>query len=598
MQSSRIFIVGSGVVGTATGEGFLAAGHEVTFIDVSPARIRELQARGHDVRDELDLSGESDSFIFLTLPTPHAGYEYDLRAFTAGSTSVGKALAASPARHTVVVRSTVPPGTTEGLVKTVLEENSGMVAGEGFALASNPEFLRAASAAEDFRNPWMTVIASRDPQTVERLRALLSPFGGDMRTFSNPAEAEFVKCSHNIFNAAKISFWNEMWLVAREIGLDLDPIAATVAKSAEGSINPQYGIRGGAPYGGVCLPKDTCGFLGYADSVGVDMQLLRAVVAGQRAPGEGGQQRGRGRRAGGPGHRSRMTLPLYYYVLGTPLGVLGLFRWGCWLVRRIPAVLYKPVVNDFRTSISIAVPVYQEDPIIFETAIQSWLANNVEEVILVIDQSDKVCQEIASRYPVTVVITDVPGKRDALVKGWNAALDRAGRAGRLRHHLGAGRGGRGVQAVRGPPHGRRRHAAERVRQHGPAVPADRHVPRPPLLRRERQPELPRQGRLLPLRTHRGVPPLGADGDPGRVHERDVLGRPVPVGRRQAPHHAHPGVRLPDLHAAHRAGVVDVPGQPTGVPQAAPAVGAQHLALGPAGAVAPRGSGATRSSPTR
>ena len=238
----------------------------------------EEQARGHDVRNELDLSSEPDSFIFLTLPTPHAGYEYDLRAFTAGSTSVGKALAASPARHTVVVRSTVSPGTTEGLVKTALEENSGMVAGEGFALASNPEFLRAASAVEDFQNPWMTVIASRDPQTVERLRALLSPFGGDMRTFTNPAEAEFVKCAHNIFNAAKISFWNEMWLVAREIGLDLDPIAATVAKSAEGSINPQYGIRGGAPYGGVCLPKDTCGFLGYADSVGVDMQLLRAVV--------------------------------------------------------------------------------------------------------------------------------------------------------------------------------------------------------------------------------------------------------------------------------------------------------------------------------
>jgi UDPglucose 6-dehydrogenase len=113
---------------------------------------------------------------------------------------------------------------------------------------------------------------------VERLRALLSPFGGDMRTFGNPAEAEFIKCSHNIFNAAKISFWNEMWLVAREIGLDLDPLAATVAKSAEGSINPQYGIRGGAPYGGVCLPKDTCGFLGFADTVGVDMPLLRAVV--------------------------------------------------------------------------------------------------------------------------------------------------------------------------------------------------------------------------------------------------------------------------------------------------------------------------------
>jgi UDPglucose 6-dehydrogenase len=279
MPSSRIFIVGSGVVGTATGEGFLAAGHEVTFIDVSAARVRELESRGHDVRTELSLSGEPDSFIFLTLPTPNAGYEYDLRAFIAGTASVGKALAGSSGRHTVVVRSTVPPGTTEGLVRKVLEDSSGLAAGDGFALASNPEFLRAVSAAEDFRNPWMTVIASRQPETVERLRALLSPFGGELRTFANPAEAEFVKCAHNVFNAAKISFWNEMWLVAREIGLGLDPIASTVAKSAEGSINPLYGIRGGAPYGGVCLPKDTCGFLGYADSVGVEMPLLKAVVA-------------------------------------------------------------------------------------------------------------------------------------------------------------------------------------------------------------------------------------------------------------------------------------------------------------------------------
>ena len=164
-----------------------------------------------------------------------------------------------------------------------------MVANEGFGLASNPEFLRAVSAAEDFRHPWMTVIASRDPQTVERLRALLSPFGGELRTFTNPAEAEFIKCAHNIFNATKISFWNEMWLVGQHLGLDVDEIAATVAKSAEGSYNPSYGIRGGAPYGGVCLPKDTQGFLGVADSMGLRMPLLKAVVEVNdqmaRAPG-------------------------------------------------------------------------------------------------------------------------------------------------------------------------------------------------------------------------------------------------------------------------------------------------------------------------
>ena len=550
------------------------------------------------MRTELDLADEPDSFIFLTLPTPHAGYEYDLRAFTAGSTSVGKALKASSARHTVVVRSTVPPGTTEGLVQTVLEENSGMTAGEGFALASNPEFLRAVSAAEDFRNPWMTVIASRDPETVERLRALLSPFGGDMRTFTNPAEAEFVKCSHNIFNAAKISFWNEMWLVARQIGLDLDPIAATVAKSAEGSINPQYGIRGGAPYGGVCLPKDTCGFLGYADSVGRRHAAAARRRRGQRALGEGGQQRGRGRRRAGPGRRSRMTLPLYYYVLGTPLGVLGLFRWSMWLIRRIPAVLYKPVVNDYRTTISIAVPVYQEDPVIFETAIQSWLANGVEEVILVIDASDKVCQEIASRYPVTVVITDVPGKRDALVKGWNAAStdlvalvdsdtiwapDVAAEV--CKPFADPRIGGVGTrQSVYG--------------SNGPALPAHRHVPRPPLLRRERQPDVPRAGGVLPVRTHRGLPPLGADGHRAGVHERDVLGRPVPVRRRQAADHADPRARAPDLHAAHRAGVVDVPGQPAGVPASSGCAGRATPGGRTCGRCRAGGSGATRSSPSR
>src|SRR5918998_1239019 len=233
MQSSRIFIMGSGVVGTATGEGFLAAGHDVTFIDIAPERVRELRERGLDVRTEIDLTGEPDSLIFLTLPTPNDGHRYDLSAFTAGTAAVGRALAPVNAHHTVVVRSTVPPGTTEG--------------------------LRAVSAAEDFAHPWMTVIASRDPETVDRLRVLLSPFGGELRTFADPAEAEFIKC-------------------AQKLGLDLDPIAATVARSAEGSINPQYGIRGGAPYGGVCLPKDTCGFLGFADTIGVDMPLLRAVV--------------------------------------------------------------------------------------------------------------------------------------------------------------------------------------------------------------------------------------------------------------------------------------------------------------------------------
>jgi UDPglucose 6-dehydrogenase len=275
---ARIFIVGSGVVGSATGRGFAQAGHQVTFIDIAEARISALSAEGHDARSTLDLENEPESYLFLTLPTPNVGHKYDLTAFRQGAEDVGKALANATAVHTVVVRSTVPPGTTEKLVKPLLESNSAKTEGLGFSLASNPEFLRAASAEDDFRWPWMTVIGARSKRVAERLTGLLEPFGGQLRVFDDPGTAEFVKCAHNIYNATKISFWNEMWLVAQELGIDHDLVATTVADSAEGSYNRHYGIRGGAPYGGVCLPKDTQGFLGFSHELGVKMPLLEAVV--------------------------------------------------------------------------------------------------------------------------------------------------------------------------------------------------------------------------------------------------------------------------------------------------------------------------------
>lgn len=275
---TRIFVVGSGVVGSATGRGLVAARHDVTFVDTSPQRVAALAAEGHDARPALDLRGEPGGYIFLTLPTPSTVDGYELSTFRQGVLDVGTALREANSVHTVVVRSTVPPGTTQNLVKPLLERASGMTEGTGFGLAANPEFLRATCADDDFRWPWMTVIGARSRRVGERLRALLEPFGGQLRIFDRPETAEFVKCAHNIFNAAKISFWNEMWLVCDRLGLDHDQVATTVADSAEASLNRGYGIRGGAPYGGVCLPKDTLGFLGFARDLGVGMPLLSAVV--------------------------------------------------------------------------------------------------------------------------------------------------------------------------------------------------------------------------------------------------------------------------------------------------------------------------------
>lgn len=278
MHSQRIFIIGSGVVGAATGEGLLSAGHEVTFIDINPDRLDHLRGLGYDARRELTMRYEQSSFLFLALPTPSDGRRYDLRAFQSGATAVGHALADARGYHTVVVRSTVPPGTTEGLVAETVELLSGKRLGTDLALACAPEFLRAASAVEDFRFPWMSVVASRSARTRERLAELFSPFGGELRSFDNPASAELLKCAHNVFNATKISFWNEMFMLAEQAGLDLGPIAEAVARSAEGSFNPFYGIKGGSPYGGACLPKDTNGLLGFGDSMGVEMPLLDATI--------------------------------------------------------------------------------------------------------------------------------------------------------------------------------------------------------------------------------------------------------------------------------------------------------------------------------
>src|SRR4051812_8765134 len=286
---SRIFIVGSGVVGEATGRGLLSRGHKVTFVDVLAGRVEALRAAGLDATDALDLSGEEESFLFLTLPTPHViepaatpggqpERRYDLTAFLQGVRDVGEALRTSDEIHTVVVRSTVPPGTTVRLVQPLLEEVSGTQEGLGFSLASNPEFLRAASAAEDFRHPWMTVIGARSKRTAERLADLLRPFGGELRVFADPTTTETIKIVHNVFNAVKISFWNEIWTLTKALDVDPYAVSSTVALSAEGSWNTSYGIVGGAPYGGACLPKDTNGLLGLARAVGVEMPLLKAAV--------------------------------------------------------------------------------------------------------------------------------------------------------------------------------------------------------------------------------------------------------------------------------------------------------------------------------
>jgi cellulose synthase/poly-beta-1,6-N-acetylglucosamine synthase-like glycosyltransferase len=105
-----------------------------------------------------------------------------------------------------------------------------------------------------------------------------------------------------------------------------------------------------------------------------------------------------------------------------PIGILGIWRWLMWLAKRIPAMFYRPIENDFDCTATIITPVYNEDPVLFRRAIESWIANNPDLIIAVVDVTDTRCMAIAGEYrEVRVIPIDIPGKRPALAAGVDAA---------------------------------------------------------------------------------------------------------------------------------------------------------------------------------
>jgi UDPglucose 6-dehydrogenase len=278
-MKTAIHVVGSGVVGSAFGLVLDGLGHDVRFVDTSSERRAILRSQGQVVSESLQLQDEQEAVVFLTLPTPSTKDGYDLRWLEQGTRSVGASIRATNAKVIVANRSTVYPGACDTLIRPWLEESSGKSAGVDFEVASVPEFLRQASALEDAARPWITVIGSSSDHARAKLADLLRPLGGCLRVFDNATTAETIKIANNCYNAAKISFWNELWTICDHLGLMSDDVAESVAISAEGSFNPTYGIRGGFPFGGACLPKDLDGLIAFSESVGLDVPLLQAVRA-------------------------------------------------------------------------------------------------------------------------------------------------------------------------------------------------------------------------------------------------------------------------------------------------------------------------------
>jgi hypothetical protein len=142
----------------------------------------------------------------------------------------------------------------------------------------NPEFLRQVSANQDFLEPWLTVFGTFGETEAAILGEMYAPFNAPIVAV-DCTSAEVIKYANNLYNATKISFFNEFHLVCERLGIDSEVIGRTVAHSAESMWNPSYGTRGGWPYGGACLPKDTAAFYEFAHGkLGMEMPVLAGTM--------------------------------------------------------------------------------------------------------------------------------------------------------------------------------------------------------------------------------------------------------------------------------------------------------------------------------
>nr|MDO8063403.1 nucleotide sugar dehydrogenase [Candidatus Freyrarchaeum guaymaensis] len=269
----RIAIIGSGVVGRATGLGFRKHGNNVTFYDIDEEKREALRKEGCSVAESVEeaVSGSDVSFVCVQTPFNNG---VDLTYLRDAVVSVAKALDGR-SYHVVAIRSTVPPSTTRRIVVPLLCEYSGLKVGVDFGVCFNPEFLREASALQDFLRPSRVVIGEVDRKAGDMLEELYKPFEAPIIRTS-PDAAEMIKYVANAFLATKISFFNEVYLLCVELGLDPDSIAETVA------LDPrigEYGIYGGRPFKGRCLPKDLKAFIQFFRERGVEPTLLSAVLA-------------------------------------------------------------------------------------------------------------------------------------------------------------------------------------------------------------------------------------------------------------------------------------------------------------------------------
>ena len=293
----RISIFGMGYVGAVCAACMAHRGHTIVGVDVSQQKVAMVNAGKSPIvepgLDELLAAGKAAGRIsattnymdaiyntditFLAVPTPSMkNGDLNLEYIEAVCREVGMALRDKPTRHTVIVRSTVLPGTVLNVVKPILEDCAQKKAGVDFGLGINPEFLRESTAIRDYDEPPMTVVGAYDDETARLMELLYSDLTAPF--ICKPIEiAEMIKYTCNVWHATKVAFANEIGSIAKAVGVDGREVMDVVCRDQKLNISRYY-MKPGFAFGGSCLPKDVRALNYRAGKLDVKTPLISSIM--------------------------------------------------------------------------------------------------------------------------------------------------------------------------------------------------------------------------------------------------------------------------------------------------------------------------------
>lgn len=290
----RISVVGGGYVGLVTSVCLSELGHEVDLIEIDADKVASINS-GQPTIYEKEMKGllsvnigfrlkattdydpiSISDITFICVGTPAADDGHaDLTMIASASRSIGKQLRDAEKYHVVAVKSTVPPGTTSGLViPEVLNASGKGPDPDEIGFVMNPEFLREGRAINDFMHPDRIVLGCSDRRAGDFFEPVYDGiFAPKIRT--NLTAAEMIKYASNAFLATKISFSNEIGNICKRLGVDVYEVMQGVG--LDHRISPHF-LNAGAGFGGSCFPKDVSALMQLARDAGEEPLLLRSVM--------------------------------------------------------------------------------------------------------------------------------------------------------------------------------------------------------------------------------------------------------------------------------------------------------------------------------